>query len=435
MSLVDVNEDWLPPYFEYREGQFWLEQVSLTEVALQYGTPAYVYSARSIREAYRRYQAAFDQAHLPMSIFYAVKANSNLAILGLLAAMGAGADVVSAGELYRATEAGFEPDRILFTGVGKTADEIDFALSKSIKAFQIESVGEVALIEARAKILQKTANIAIRVNPDVGADTHPYITTGLSGSKFGVTIEQVPELARSISRSGVMKLRGLQIHIGSQLLKVQPVITAFQRLLKLAGEVETLTGQALEYLDIGGGLGVSYQVETPQSPDKLANALAAVMSEQGRTYKLLTEPGRYIVAEAGALLTTVLYLKSNDAVNFAIVDAAMNDLIRPALYGAKHKVRPLQARNLPLHPTPNYTLVGPVCESGDWLAREVQLAHLAEGSQLALLSAGAYGSVMSSNYNSRLRAPEILVDGSQTTLIRRRETLADLLATERLAND
>ncbi len=427
------DNDWLPPYFAYREGQLYLEDLSLNEIAAQYGTPCYVYSTRSIREAFGRYRQAFDGAGLDATICYAVKANSNLAILRLLRDLGAGADVVSAGELFRALEAGIDPTKIVFAGVGKTAAEIDFALDKAIRAFNVESAGELALIERRAlahNVPSNSIGISIRVNPDVEAGTHPYITTGKHTNKFGLAMEEVTQLALKVAHSPVVRLRGLQMHIGSQLLHIQPIVQAFRRLLALADEVEKLIGAKLEYLDIGGGLGASYTGEKPEQPAVLAEAIAQVLHEADRAYPLLTEPGRYLVAEAGALLTETLYLKTNEEVNFAIVDAAMNDLIRPALYQATHKIVPLLADAA--RPTLTYEVVGPVCESGDWLGHNVPLVELAEGTRLAILSAGAYGFTMASNYNSRPRAAEILVDGPTAHLIRRRETFQDLIGPERL---
>jgi diaminopimelate decarboxylase len=423
---------WLPPYFAYREGQLWLEEVRLAELATTYGTPCYVYSARAIREAFERYRAAFAGTGLEATICYAVKANSNLAILRLLGQLGAGADVVSAGELYRARQAGIDPAKIVFAGAGKTAAEIDFALDQGIAAFNIESAGELALLERRAQARltsPHTVAVSLRINPDVEAGTHPYITTGKHSNKFGLAPDEAKRLALAISQSSSLRLRGLQMHIGSQLLQVEPIVTAFGRLLALASEVEALTGHKLEYLDLGGGLGASYNGEQPEPPDVLARAIAGLMAEQGRSYPLLAEPGRYIVAEAGALLTEVLYLKTNQEVNFAIVDAGMNDLIRPALYQATHKIVPLAAP-ASHEASLDYEVVGPVCESGDWLGHQVPLANPAAGARLAILSAGAYGFTMASNYNSRPRPAEILVDGSNQRLIRRRETLQDLIALE-----
>ncbi len=428
-KILTHPQNWLPPYFTYGAGQLYIEKVSLDAIAAEFGTPCYVYSANSIRDAYNRYQTAFAESGLDSSLCYAVKANSNLAILRLLAGLGAGADVVSGGELFRAHTAGISPAEIVFAGVGKTAAEIDFALTKHIRAFNIESAGELALIEQRARASSNSdIAIAIRCNPDVEAATHPYITTGTHNNKFGVTFAQARELALYIARSDVLHLHALQMHIGSQLLTVQPIAEAFRRLLTVAAEIEKQSGQPLEYLDIGGGLGVRYTDEEPAQPLALAQAIAKIMAAHGRRYRLVAEPGRYLVAEAGTLLTQVLYLKSQAEVNFAIVDAGMNDLLRPALYQAKHQIVPLrEGQNIG---SQIYEVVGPVCESGDWLGHNVELPRLEGGSRLAILSAGAYGFTMASNYNSRLRPAEVLVDGSGVELIRRRETFEDLVAAE-----
>jgi diaminopimelate decarboxylase len=432
VSNHNLQSHWLPPHFEYYNGELCLDGVSLDEVARQFGTPCYVYSARTIREAYHRYTKAFAEANLNLTLCYAVKANSNLSILRLLARLGAGADVVSAGEMYRAIEAGIKPDKIVFAGVGKTIAEIDYALSQNICAFNVESWGELELIIERAQVLglpKKSVGISIRVNPDVDAVTHPYHTTGKKNNKFGSAVPTAKELARVVHNTPQLKLKALQMHIGSQLLDIMPIVEAFKRLLALATEIEAKSGQEFEYLDIGGGLGASYTGETPQQPDVLAGLVAQVLAENGRSYPIFTEPGRFLVAEAGVMLTDVLFIKRNEEVNFAIVDAGMNDLIRPALYQAVHKIIPLAKSEA----TPeNYEVVGPVCESGDWLGHAVPLAGVKTGSRLAMLTAGAYCFVMTSNYNTRLRPPEILIDNGLVSLIRKRETLADLLANERL---
>jgi diaminopimelate decarboxylase len=429
------KKEWLPPYFEYRAGELWLEEVDLEDLARQFGTPCYVYSAGAIRAAYRRYREGFAGARVKLDLCYAVKANSNLAILGLLGELGAGADVVSAGELYRAIKAGIPAGKIVFAGVGKTAAEIDYALERNIRAFNLESAGEMALLDRRAQALGKTGvGVSLRFNPDVEAHTHPYITTGKNFNKFGLPAATVRQLGLELQQSPALRLRGLQMHIGSQLLQIEPVLEAFEKLLDLTAQVEELTGQNLEYLDIGGGLGASYSGEIPPKPAELAEALAGAMRKRAKTYSLLAEPGRYLVAEAGALLTEVLYLKAGEAAeggaNFAIVDAGMNDLIRPALYQASHKIVPLKVQKGRDQRT--YEVVGPVCETGDWLGRGVILPELSGGERLAILSAGAYGFTMASNYNSRPRPPEILVDGSAVRLIRRRETFEDLVAGESL---
>lgn len=424
---------WLPAYFAYHHGELWLEEVSLNAIAGQFGTPCYVYSANSIRNRYERYQQAFAKAGLNLSLLcYAVKANSNLSILRLLAEMGAGADVVSGGELFRALEAGIKSSKIVFAGVGKTIAEIDYALRHNICAFNVESAAELAVLERRAinqPELAKKVNVSIRCNPDVEVNTHPYITTGTYANKFGVDLDEALIMAQKVAASPVLKLSGLQMHVGSQLLSVKPVVQALGKLLDLAQAVEVQTQQKLEYLDIGGGLGVSYIGEQPEQPEVLAQTVANLMHARGVNYSLTVEPGRYIIAEAGTLLTEVLYLKDNGRLHFVVVDAAMNDLIRPALYQATHTIVPLTAPKA--DKTQIYEVVGPVCESGDWLGHGVELSGLEAGTRLAILSAGAYGFTMSSNYNSRLRAAEVLVDGKESQLIRRRETFEDLIAAEK----
>jgi diaminopimelate decarboxylase len=360
-----------------------------------------------------------------------LKANSNLNIIRLFGEMGAGADVVSGGELYRALQAGIKPEQIVFAGVGKTAAEIDYALEQGLGAFNVESESELKLIEKRAASLAKIAPVSLRVNPDVEAHTHHYITTGRQHNKFGLNMEHALELARYAAKSASLRFVGLQSHIGSQLLEVAPLAEAFGRLVELTEKLEE-AGIAVEHLDLGGGIGVTYEDEQPEQPARLAAAIVEVLKEHGglKKYKLMAEPGRYLTANAGLLLTNLLYLKQEapDAPCFAIVDAGMNDLIRPALYSAKHRI-------LTLHNPENaeartYDVVGPVCESADFLGRSVKLPELQEGDSLALLSAGAYGFSMASNYNSRPRPPEILVDGASYQLIRRRESYADLVALE-----
>ncbi len=421
----------LPPFFSYREGRLYLEEIPLEEIALGFGTPAYVYSAAALRDTYNCYIRGFAEAGLDLSVCYAVKANSNLSIIRLFGELGAGADVVSGGELYRALKAGISPNRIVFAGVGKTVAEMDYALQQEIGAFNVESASELALLEQRAADLNRIARVSIRVNPDVDAGTHPYITTGRHHNKFGLSPAGALELARLAAASPSLRLVGLQAHIGSQLLQVQPLVESFTRLLSLAAELEAENIE-LEHLDLGGGLGVTYNDEQPEQPDQLATAIAAVLQEHGVTkkYRLMAEPGRYLTANAGTLLTKVLYLKQEDSTSptFAIVDAAMNDLIRPALYSAKHRIVTLDEAANSSQKT--YEVVGPVCESGDFLGHEVPLPKLDEGDRLALLSAGAYGFSMASNYNSRLRPPEILIDGKEARLIRRRETYEDLVALE-----
>jgi diaminopimelate decarboxylase len=421
----------LPPFLAYRKGRLYLEELALEELGAQFGTPVYIYSAGALRAAYQRYLQAFTSVGLNLSLCYAIKANSNLSIIRLFGELGAGADVVSGGELYRALQAGIAPEQIVFAGVGKTAAEMDYALEQKIGTFNIESASELALLERRAVAVGQEARVSIRVNPNVDAQTHPYIATGRNHNKFGLNPTQSLELARYAAGSASLFLVGLQMHIGSQVLQVGPLVEAFKCLLSLASQLE-VEEIYLEQLDLGGGLGVTYQDEQPEQPDKLAAAIADLLKEHQskQPYRLISEPGRYLTANAGVLATSVLYIKQGELVDpcFAIVDAGMNDLIRPALYNAKHRIMPLHERPGALSQV--YEVVGPVCESGDFLGHEVTLTELKEGDMLGLLGAGAYGFSMASNYNSRLRPPEILVDEYTARLIRHRETYEDLVFLE-----
>ena len=418
---------YLDPCLSYRGGQLHIDDVALDSIAAEVGTPAYVYSATAIRAAYRRYVDAFAAAGLPMHVCYAVKANSALAIIKLLADAGAGADVVSGGELARALRAGVAPDLITFAGVGKTAAEIDRALGVGIAAFTVESAQELELIERRAAAVGVVAGVALRVNPDVDAGTHPYITTGRHANKFGVAPAEALRLLRHAHASEHLAARGIHMHIGSQLTRVAPILEAADRVLDLDATLAD-EGIDLEYLDIGGGLGITYDDEMCEGPAELARGLAEIIGVQPCVYprvlRILAEPGRYLVGNAGVLLAQVLYTKGSDP-TFAIVDAAMNDLIRPALYGAYHAIVPTRAAHNTVQHL--YNVVGPVCESGDFLAQERYLPPLAPGDRIAVLSAGAYGASMASTYNSRARPAEILVDGATWRVIRRRETESDLM--------
>lgn len=422
----------LPPYFAYQSDQLWLEQVNLTEIAQQVGTPTYVYSAGAIRENYQNYTHAFKEAGLKLQLCYALKANSNLAVVGLLEKLGAGADVVSGGELYRALKAGVSHDKIVFAGVGKTIAEIDMALKSGVRAFNVESEAELYLIEQRATAVGLNARISFRLNPNVEAHTHQYITTGRDYNKFGLSPEVVKKLAKYAAKSPHLWLVGLQCHIGSQLLDVAPIGQAVAVLANLAIEIEQENSIELEYLDIGGGLGIAYNQREEQtaSAQALAQTVAAELGKFKHKWPLLAEPGRWIVGNAGVLLTQTLFLKENATAHFVIVDAAMNDLIRPALYQAYHEIVPL---NLPTDATTQeYEVVGPVCESADFLAHGRQLPTITSGDYLAVLGAGAYGFTMSSNYNSRGRAAEVLVEDNKWRIIRPRETYEDLIRTEEL---
>jgi diaminopimelate decarboxylase len=407
--------------FAYRDGALHAESIPLVEIAARFGTPCYVYSRATLESAYRAFEAALaGREHL---ICYAMKANSNIAILDLFARMGAGFDIVSGGELARAVAAGADSARIVFSGVGKSESEIRTALEAGILCFNVESAAELARIARVAGTLGKRAPISLRVNPDVDPRTHPYISTGLKENKFGVAYGEALSLYREAARSPHLALAGIGFHIGSQLSEVAPFVDALDRLLVLADALEH-EGIRLRHLDIGGGLGIRYREE---QPPEVADYIAAVLERlAGRPFALLLEPGRALVGNAGLLLTRVEYLKPGAPHNFAIVDAAMNDLMRPSLYNAWHDILPVTRRRGAAR---RYEVVGPVCETGDFLGRDRDLV-IEEGDLLAVMSAGAYGMSMSSNYNSRPRAPEVLVDGAAAHLIRSRESLASLFALE-----
>jgi len=409
--------------FTSRDGQLFAEGVALSAIAERFGTPTYVYSRAHIEAQYRAYADAL--AGMPHLVCFAVKANSNLGVLNVLARLGAGFDIVSRGELERVLAAGGEPGKIVFSGVGKTRDDMRRALEVGVHCFNVESVDELERLQLVAAELGKTASISLRVNPDVDAGTHPYISTGLKENKFGIDIEQAPAVYARAAELANLRIVGVDCHIGSQLTSLPPFLDALERLLALIDQLAT-QGIQIQHLDLGGGLGVQYRDEQPP----LAGDYIAAVRERlkGRELALVFEPGRSIVANAGVLLTRVEYLKHTAHKDFAIVDAAMNDLIRPALYQAWMDVTPVQPRDGEAR---QYDLVGPICETGDFLAKGRELV-LAEGDLLAVRSAGAYGFVMSSNYNTRGRAAEVLVDGEQVFEVRRRETLAELYAGESL---
>lgn len=408
--------------FNYHQGRLFAEDVDLTEIATKYGTPCYVYSKETLERHFRAFDTAFGQH--PHLVCYAVKANSNLAVLNLLARLGAGFDIVSGGELARVLRAGGNPQKIVFSGVGKTHTEIKWALEVGIHCFNIESLPELQRLNQLAGELGKVAPISIRVNPDVDAHTHPYISTGLKENKFGVDIASALEIYLLAAQLPNIKILGVDCHIGSQLTELKPFIDATQRVMHLVTQLQQ-HGIELQHIDIGGGLGVCYATETPPEPVEYVAALLGTLGTQ--KYQVLVEPGRAIVANAGILLTQVEYLKTTPAKNFAIVDAAMNDLIRPALYQAWQEIIPVVPRED--QEKVCYDIVGPVCETGDFLGKTRCLA-LQEGDILAVRGAGAYGFVMSSNYNTRPRAAELVVDGNQVHLVRQRETVNDLLALE-----
>ncbi len=404
----------------YHDGALLCEGVPLNSLAEAHGTPAYVYSKRAIVERFHAYEDAL--AGLPHRICYSVKANSNLAILSTLAAEGAGFDIVSGGELYRVLNSGGKASSVVFSGVGKTEAEIVYALTEGIHSFNIESAAELNLISRLAVSLDRTASIALRVNPDVNAITHPYISTGLREHKFGIDINVAEDLYIRASRLPGIAAEGVSCHIGSQLLDAGPLLDAADKVIALIGALRS-RGVAISYLDLGGGLGVSYRSnERPAAAAEFIAALRPKIEPLGLT--LMLEPGRSIVAESGVLLTRVLLVKQNGKKTFVIVDAAMNDLIRPALYQAHHEIVPVNQPQT--NDVITADIVGPVCETGDFFARNRSIPPVKPGDLLAIRTAGAYGFVLSSNYNSRPRPCELLIDGSQIHIARKRETYADL---------
>jgi len=405
-------------------GDLFMENVALNDIAKQFGTPCYVYSKRAIELNYNAYAAALGD--YPNLICYAVKSNSNIAVLQTLAALGAGFDIVSIGELERVLMAGGDPKKIVFSGLAKTADEMSRALEVGIHCFNVESESELVLLNATAARLAISAPVSIRVNPDVDAKTHPYISTGLKEDKFGIDINQALGVYERAAQMDHIDLIGVDCHIGSQLTEVKPFIDAMARLLILVDQL-TERNIPLTHIDIGGGLGVRYQNEQTLSVDDYVSALLPLLAQRDET--LILEPGRSITANAGVLLTHVQYLKSNDHKNFAIVNAAMNDMLRPSLYQAWMDIQPISTHSDQQEKI--YDVVGPVCESGDFLGKDRTLS-IREGDCLCLFSAGSYGFVMSSNYNSRPRVAEIMVAGEQVHLIRQRETLQDLVRGEQL---
>ncbi len=411
-------------YFNYHDGRLCAEQLPLSELAEQYGTPAYVYSRATIERHWRAFDAALSGVdHL---VCYAVKANSNLAVLNLMARLGSGFDIVSGGELERVVAAGGDPAKVVFSGVGKKAGEIQRALELGIHCFNVESESELERINAVAEMMGVIAPVSLRVNPDVDARTHPYISTGLKENKFGVAIAEAPEVYARAAEMAHLNVIGVDCHIGSQLTEVAPFVDALQRVLQLVDHLYD-QGIALSHIDLGGGLGITYNDETPPMPGDYAAPLLDMLA--GRDLKVIIEPGRAIVGNAGILLTRVEYLKHHEEKNFAIIDAAMNDLMRPALYQSWMNIIPVEPRGdvQPQH----YDVVGPICETGDFLGKDRELA-IKEGDLLAVRSAGAYGFTMSSNYNSRPRVVELMVDGDRAHVVRERETFDQLIAGERV---
>lgn len=410
-------------YFHYQNDALYVEQVPLANIAAQFGTPCYVYSHAALTDNLRQFTNALQgREHL---ICYAVKANSNLAILNVFARLGAGFDIVSGGELQRVLAAGGEARKVVFSGVGKTVAEMRMALDAGILCFNVESATELDRLNEVAASMGKVAAISLRVNPDVDARTHPYISTGLKQNKFGVAYSDAIALYRKARGLTNLRITGMDCHIGSQLTETSPFIAAAEKVLAL---VDALAGEGihLEHLDLGGGLGIRYNDETPPAIADYVAALLAVL--RGRSEKLILEPGRVLVGNAGVLLTRVEYLKHGEEKNFAIVDAAMNDLMRPALYDAYHDILPVKREG---HALQSYEVVGPICETGDFIGHARDLA-IAPQSLLAVLSAGAYGMSMSSNYNTRPRAAEVIVDGGVAHLVRERETVFQLYAGEKI---
>jgi len=410
-------------YFHYEGNELYVENVSLTDIALQHGTPCYVYSRAALTSSWNQLSGALQgREHL---ICYAVKANPNLAILNVFARLGAGFDIVSGGELQRVLAAGGDARKVVFSGVGKTALEMRMALEAEILCFNVESAPELTRLNEVAGSIGKVASISLRVNPDVDAKTHPYISTGLKQNKFGVPYGEAVDLYRSARDLPNLRIIGMDCHIGSQIAEVSPFIAALEKILKLV-DVLAVDDMTLEHLDLGGGLGICYKDETPPEIADYVGALLSVLGN--RREKLILEPGRMLVGNAGVLLTRVEHLKHGEEKSFAIVDAAMNDLMRPALYDAYHEILPVVIENR----TPeNYEVVGPICETGDFLGHERDLA-ITPKSLLAVLSAGAYGMSMSSNYNSRPRVAEVLVEGNVAHLVRKREELTQLYAGEKI---
>lgn len=409
-------------HFQYRDGKLFAEELSVTKLAEEYGTPLYIYSAATFRRHFEAFDSAFKGLdHLTC---YSVKANSNLSVLKMLGEMGAGMDVVSGGELFRALKAGIAPEKIVYSGVGKREHEIREALTAGILMFNVESMAELVKINEVAGDMDKVASISIRINPDVDPKTHPYISTGMKKNKFGLDIEhslKAYELAKELEN---IEPVGMDCHIGSQLTSISPFLEALDKLLNF---YENLKGMGIEikYLDLGGGLGINYDEEEPPHPSEFGKALADKLASL--PLKVILEPGRVIAGNAGVMITEVVYTKSNPSKDFLIIDGGMNDLIRPSLYGSFHRIGEVEQNG---RDTKEYDVVGPICESGDFLARDRELPEVEAGERLVVYSAGAYGFTMASNYNSRPRACELIVDGDTVKVIRKRESYDDLIENE-----
>jgi len=411
--------------FTLKNNTLHAENVALNQIATEFGTPCYVYSKSALTQAFERFSAGFAQAnHL---VCFAVKSNPSIAILNLFAQLGAGFDIVSGGELARVLAAGGDPKKVVFSGVGKTEVEMQAALNAGIFCFNVESASELNRLNQVASAMGKVAPISLRVNPNVDAKTHPYISTGLKNNKFGVAYEDALNIYLQAAAMPNIAIHGVDCHIGSQITELSPFLDAFDRVLLLVDALEQ-HGISIQHIDAGGGIGICYNDETPPEFNAYAAAMLAKLGD--RNIKLVFEPGRALVGNAGVLLTKVEYIKHTEAKNFAIVDAAMNDLMRPALYDAYHDIKAVHPRNDQTSAL-TYEIVGPVCESGDFLGHDRTLS-LAEGDLLAIMSAGAYGMSMASNYNTRPRAAEVMVDGNQCHMIRKRERIADLFALEKI---
>jgi diaminopimelate decarboxylase len=410
--------------FHYVNGVLFCEKLSLKQLAKEAGTPLYVYCRRAFEENYRRFDQAF--AEIPHLICYAVKANANLGVLRLFREIGAGFDIASGGELFRTRQVGAEPQKIVFSGVGKTNSEIDYALNTNLLAFNVESPAELEAIEARGKFLNRAARISFRVNPDIDAETHPYVATGLQEHKFGVGIEEALSLYKFAASLPHLEVVGISCHIGSQITTIHPFLEAAQRIFKLVDELDQ-AGIRLKFVNLGGGLGIRYHNENPPGVEDLVKGLAPYFLRKDHT--LILEPGRFLSASAGVLLTETLYVKKNNRRHFIIVDAAMTELIRPSLYQAYHEIWPVEQR--PQADTFTADIVGPVCETSDFFARAREIQVTQRGDLLVILNAGAYGFCMSSNYNSRLKVAEVMVQNSSYQIVRKRETFEDLVRNEK----
>jgi len=414
-------------YFEYRGGELFAEGVPVARIAREVGTPAYIYSLATLRRHYRVFDQAF--AKVPHLVCFAMKANANLAVLRVFAKEGSGFDIVSAGELFRALRAGADPRRIVFSGVAKKKEELEYALNTGILMFNVESEQEVTFLNEVARGLGKKAPISLRVNPDVDPKTHPYISTGMKKSKFGIEIKRSMEIYKKALSLSNLDVIGVDCHIGSQLTSVTPFVDALSRVREYLDKVLVgylrKEGANIRYLDLGGGLGIQYKDEEPPHPNEYAAAL--MQGLEGLDVTLILEPGRVIVGNAGILVTQVLYLKETDDKRFVVVDGGMNDLIRPALYGSYQAIRPVVERKTE---TIVADVVGPICESGDFFAKDREIPRPQPGDHLAVMSVGAYGFTMASNYNAHPRPPEILVDGDQYYVVRARESFEDLIRGE-----